>query len=211
MPELVAKDLVGIFDISTSVVFRLFETLAAHELKSVIQPHTMASGDPTDEEMAELKALAQEVEAALKVGSGAEFSNPKMLQALLAKWMIVYDNMNGRRDRADVDIVNALNVKVGDENKLEQILDRGLSARIAENLSLAGIPNAFNKPFSHLRGYPGSDLAALAGGRGYQQACFDVPRHLLLASPADVYQPLTFQPHWNNVKLVAEAVVRAIE
>ena len=210
MPDLVVQDLHGIFDISNGVIFRLFETLAGHKLKSVIQPHTMASGDPTDEEMDELAALAKEVSAGLRPGS-AEFDDPDKVYALIAKWEMVYSNMNNRRNREGVDVVNAVRVDVGGVKTLQSVPDQGLSKRIAENFSQRGVPNFYNVPFSNLPGYPGSELAILAGSRGFQQACFDVPRHLLMDDQSRAYHPLTFQPDPDQVQLIAAAVVEAIK
>lgn len=209
MPELATKELHGIFDISNGVVLQLFQILAGHKLKSVIQPHTMASGDPTEEEMKELAALAKEVSDSLKPGS-AEFDDPEKVRALIAKWEIVYANMNNRRNRVGVDLVNAVQDDPKDTSKLAKIDDQGLSARVAENFSQRGVPNVDNVPFAHIRGYPGSDLAILAGERGFQQVCFDVPRHLLMIDQNRKYRPLTFQPDADPVKLIAAAVVEAI-
>lgn len=210
MPELVTTDLHGIHDISNGVVFELFRTLAAHNLKSVIQPHTMASGDPTDEEIKDLETLAQEVAGGLNSGD-AGFSDTEKVRALLAKWEVVYNNMNGRRNRVSVDLVNGLHDGSKDRSEWERVPDGGLSNRIAVNFDMKGIPNMPNMPFGHPRGYPGSELAIEAGARGFQQACFDVPRHFLMEDSTSSYRPLTFKPGEALVRSIAEAVAEAIE
>lgn len=210
MPELVTTDLHGIHDISNGVVFELFRTLAGHNLKSVIQPHTMASGDPTNQEIEDLQALAKEVSDSLNPGDEG-FANPEKVLALLAKWEIVYGNMNGRRDRVAVDLVNGFHGSSKDRSEWERVPDGGLSDRIAANFDKKGVQNAPNLPFGHLKGYPGSELAIEAGARGFQQACIDVPRHLLMDDSTAEYRPLTFQPSEELVRLIAKAVVEAIE
>lgn len=210
MPELVAKDLHDIHDISNRVIFGLFKTLAAYNLKSVIQPHTMASGDPMDEEIQELGALAKEVANSLNPGDAA-FGNPEKVIALLAKWDTVYNNMNSRRDRVGVDLVNGFHGNPQSRNEWKRVPDAGLSHRISDNFNSRNIPNFDNTPFGHIGGYPGSELAIDAGDRGLQQACIDVPRHLLMKDQNAEYRPLTFQPDRESVRLIAEAVVEAIE
>ncbi len=208
LPQAVTEDLGRIFDISYELVFRVFLTLAAKNLKSVTQPHTMASGGRRQGETVQLSMLASQLRQSEEGNSEPLYQNPEIAQALIKLWEEVSTNMNDRRDRPAIDIINA--VKPEQAGKLQNLLDGGISLRFAQELERIKVPYVFNKPYEYLPEYPGTELAAHAGHLGLQQLTIDVPRHLLQSDPRKFYDVLTFQPDRKKVRKIALAIVNSL-
>lgn len=207
-PKLVSKDLERIFDISQEVIFQLFLTLVQKNLKSVIQPHTMASGGQRQGETAKLNALTAQLKQVEEGNDGPLYQNPEALFSLIEYWKEVSTDMNDRRDRPAIDIITAMRVE--QDPKLQHLIDGGFAAKFAQELEKLGIPYVFNKPYEYLPGFPGTELAAHAGQFGLKQLTIDVPRHLLQGNPKKLYDVLTFQPDRKRVRKIALAIVDSL-
>ncbi len=190
LPEEIAAPLLDIRN-------RLMEAIkiVTHgNLLGVVQPHTMASGNPTEEEWASLQALKPE-----------KFDR-KRISLYLDRWFEVYAAMCNRRGRDAVDLISGWH---GDKEKFSHRNERW-AIPLNENLSAAGIPAENNNPFGHIKGYPCTIITEWAKERDIPSVVFDVPRHLLLADSNETYDPMTFKPDAGRVEKIADAVVKTL-
>ncbi len=175
------------------------------KLQGVLQPHTMASGDPTDAEVEEIDRLVKEL-AEYQGTNAARFADPEKAAALLSYWREVYQAMNERRDRADVDVI------LNQHKKPEvQIGDPKTANRFLESLQEQGIDAAYDTPFGHIPGYPGSELSAQAVAADVPELIFDAPRHVLLANPYHRYPLTGFKPDPSRIRVFAATALKALQ
>ncbi len=192
---------------STGALWALTDQLfAGDNLKGVFQPHTMSSGNPTDEEMAEIARLVRELpefagtEAAL-------FKDPEKTTALLAYWRVVYNAMNGRRDRTNVDVI--LNQK--EEGKPDVCRgDSRVANRFLASIRDHGIPAEFDDPFSHNPKTPGTQLSMRAVAAEIPELIFDAPRHELLTDSTSTYPLTGFKANPGRIQVFASTALSSL-
>ncbi len=215
VPGVVGRELMQVHGIVLGLLDQVFERLKPH-LKSVFQPHTMASGSLDAEEGERFEALTAQIKANVQEGS---YADEALVRANLEELSALYDRMNNRRDRPNIDVLERIIVagqhgpikKPDGKFKLEHLADRGsTSLALAEALSATNLPLAFDEPFPHMPGYPGSELARKAAAAGIKQGTLDVPRYLLQRHDFTTVDTLTFRPDHGRVCEIAGVAVNAL-
>lgn len=218
VPGVVAKELLAVHGIITGLLDKVFDTVRP-DLRSVFQPHTMGSGNLTDGEGGEAERfteLTKQIKESVREGA---YDDEALVRANLEELSHLYGLMNNRRERSHVDVLkNIVMVSEGKPLTNEDgsfktgcLPDIGVtSMKLAKALDAAGIPWAYDNPFPHVPGYPGSELAFKAAMLNVPQGTLDVPRYLLQTDPGVTVDTLTFRPDPARVEAIAKAVVNAL-
>lgn len=206
VPGALQNPLQAIHRNSTDTLWALADQLfAGGKLEGVFQPHTMSSGNPTDEEMTEITRLVSELPEYAGTDA-ALFKDPEKTAALLAYWRKVYDTMNGRRDRKNVDVIlnqhQKPSVCIGDPRVATHFLN---------SLQAQDIPAAFDDPFGHMPTYPGSRLSVRAVAAKISELIFDAPRHELLMSKNSSYPLTGFRPDPQRIQIFASTALDSLQ
>lgn len=205
VPHAVDRDLRGVHGMCIETLFGTAKAMMeGGSLKGVLQPHTMASGNPAEGQTDRLEVLAKGLPEFVMRDS-IVYRNPALAAELLAYWREVYSAMNQGRSRSNVDVI------LNQHKKPETQIGDSVSARVfLQALQAQGIPAALDDPFGHVPEYPGTELSQLAVQHKVPELIFDAPRHLLLADP-DAHYPLTgFRPDPSRVQIFAGTALRAL-
>lgn len=215
VPGAVGEELFGVHDIIMKLLENVFEKLKPG-LKSVFQPHTMGSGNLNDEESDRFEHLTKQIKESAQQD---DYRDQDLVQAALGELTELYGRMNNRRERPNVDVLRNV-VVMGEKGPLRNadgtfqttgFADHGVtSEQLAAALGEENTPWAYDDPFPHVPGYPGSELALKAVKANIVQGTLDVPRYLLQEDPNAVVDTLTFRPSPEKIQALVRAVVGAI-
>lgn len=215
VPGEVGQELMQVHGIVLGLLNQVFQKLRPH-LSSVFQPHTMASGNLTDDEDARFAELTAQIKANVETSG---YADEALVRANLKELSELYNRMNNRRDRLNIDVLERIIMledgrpmkKPDGSFKLQELPDRGVTSfHLAEALETEGLPWAFDNPFPHMPGYPGSELALNAARDAIKQGTLDVPRYLLQANAMTTVDALTFVPDRGRTRKIAEAAVHGL-
>lgn len=177
-------------------------TKMAQRVKVVLQPHTMASGefDPSEKQKA--------IEMLKNCNPNASDYTNSLETAVDATYKLDNTACNNGEPRPDCDIPTGY-----DDDTI--LPDSGLSTALMRELKAIGIVSQFNNPFSHVQGYPGSELIEIIskhrraiGLPAVRQAAFDIAkRHIADDTRFDAISSGT-----NKLKIdkIVQAVINAI-
>lgn len=202
-PEDVKQDLLTVHERTVSVLWATYEAMKGN-LKSLTQPHTMASGEPDAALYERISQMEKDIAERHSADVGDYIDH---MLPFLEAWRELYNGMCNTRGRDSIDVISSIK----EEGGLRKLKDGGFAEALSVELNRVRKPWVFDKPFPHVPGYPGSDLVVRQEADGIAGGALDVPRHLILEYETEEYDALFFKPDPHNVALVAQAIERSIE